>query len=161
MIQDALDDLDALLASEEDTVGELDEIIASIGTAGPRHVVQPSEESEPAVGAEAVDEPEQATQPVAEHAPAVEVELEEPVEATSEDEAEAVVEPAEVVTEAATPVEANEDAGPEAGGDYLDELEFLESLSLGDSERFDAVSAMLDDEEEPDEDAAESKTEDA
>lgn len=33
------------------------------------------------------------------------------------------------------------------GGDYLDELEFLESLSLDEAERFDAVSAMLDEDE--------------
>ncbi|MFQ5690203.1 MAG: hypothetical protein ACE5HQ_08015 [Gemmatimonadota bacterium] len=47
-------------------------------------------------------------------------------------------------------------AGSEAENDgYLDELEFLESLSLEDSERFDAVSLMLDEEaeaaEKPDE----------
>ena len=38
-------------------------------------------------------------------------------------------------------------AGAEEGGEYLDELEFLESLSLDESERFDAVSAMLDEED--------------
>jgi chromosome segregation ATPase len=32
-------------------------------------------------------------------------------------------------------------------GEYLDELEFLESLSLAESDRFDAVSAMLEEEE--------------
>lgn len=35
--------------------------------------------------------------------------------------------------------------------DFLDELEFLESLSLDDSKRFDAVSAMLEGEEEAEE----------
>lgn len=39
-------------------------------------------------------------------------------------------------------------AGEEAAAGYLDELEFLESLSLDDAERFDAVSLMLDENEE-------------
>ncbi len=38
-----------------------------------------------------------------------------------------------------------------ADDDFLDELEFLESLSLEDSKRFDAVSAMLEGEEEAEE----------
>lgn len=41
-------------------------------------------------------------------------------------------------------LEAEDDA---EGGDYLDELEFLESLSLSEADRFDAVSAMLDEDE--------------
>ena len=32
-------------------------------------------------------------------------------------------------------------------GDFMDELEFLESLSLDDADNFDAVSAMLDEDE--------------
>jgi len=38
-------------------------------------------------------------------------------------------------------------APEDVAGDYLDELEFLESLSLEEAERFDAVSAMLDEDE--------------
>jgi hypothetical protein len=38
--------------------------------------------------------------------------------------------------------------GPDGPEDYLDELEFLESLSLDDPDSFDAVSRMLDDEED-------------
>ncbi|MDX1394049.1 MAG: hypothetical protein R3195_06655 [Gemmatimonadota bacterium] len=53
--------------------------------------------------------------------------------------------PTAVVTETRTTEEGDED---DSGGEYLDELEFLESLSLDESERFDAVSAMLDDDEE-------------
>lgn len=45
---------------------------------------------------------------------------------------------------AKSPPEVEDDEG---GADYLDELEFLESLSLDEAERFDAVSAMLDDDE--------------
>lgn len=41
-------------------------------------------------------------------------------------------------------------AREEESGDYLDELEFLESLSLDEADRFDAVSAMLDEEESGD-----------
>jgi hypothetical protein len=41
-------------------------------------------------------------------------------------------------------LDAEDDA---EGGDYLDELEFLESLSLSEADRFDAVSAMLDEDE--------------
>lgn len=47
-------------------------------------------------------------------------------------------------SETPRPSDADEDA---ATGEYLDELEFLESLSLDEAERFDAVSAMLDEDE--------------
>lgn len=46
-----------------------------------------------------------------------------------------------------------EEAEPEGAEDYLDELEFLESLSLDETDRFDAVSAMLDEEAEGESDA--------
>jgi hypothetical protein len=39
-------------------------------------------------------------------------------------------------------------AGESGGGEFLDELEFLESLSLDDPESFDAVSKMLEEEGE-------------
>lgn len=45
----------------------------------------------------------------------------------------------------ATERTSDPDGGPE---DYLDELEFLESLSLDDPDSFDAVSRMLEDEED-------------
>lgn len=41
-----------------------------------------------------------------------------------------------------------ETAGGDADEDYMDELEFLESLSLDDPDSFDAVSRMLEDEED-------------
>ena len=60
---------------------------------------------------------------------------------------EITVEPTQDEPEGA-PVSASADAeDADEGGDYLDELEFLESLSLDDSDRFDAVSAMLDEED--------------
>lgn len=44
--------------------------------------------------------------------------------------------------------EEAEEAVDDAAAEYLDELEFLESLSLDDPEPFDAVSAMLEEEDE-------------
>jgi hypothetical protein len=43
---------------------------------------------------------------------------------------------------------AEESAGESGGDEFLDELEFLESLSLDDPESFDAVSKMLEEEGE-------------
>jgi len=45
------------------------------------------------------------------------------------------------------PVRPADDEEEAPSGEYLDELEFLESLSLDEAERFDAVSAMLDEDE--------------
>jgi hypothetical protein len=45
--------------------------------------------------------------------------------------------------------------------EFMDELEFLESLSLDDAESFDAVSAMLEDEEGGGDETDERKTEDS
>lgn len=53
----------------------------------------------------------------------------------------------EPATATADAGEIGGEAGEEEGGEYLDELEFLESLSLDEADRFDAVSAMLDEEE--------------
>jgi hypothetical protein len=55
----------------------------------------------------------------------------------------------ESVVEPAAEAFFEEDTVEESGGDeFLDELEFLESLSLDDPESFDAVSKMLEDEGE-------------
>ena len=54
---------------------------------------------------------------------------------------------AEIEEEAATIIDEETAAEGDRGGDeFLDELEFLESLSLDDPESFDAVSRMLEDE---------------
>lgn len=68
--------------------------------------------------------------------------LEEPLAREDHDEAEEPDQPAD------EPAEEADETVDDAAADYLDELEFLESLSLEDPERFDAVSAMLDEEEE-------------
>jgi hypothetical protein len=63
---------------------------------------------------------------------------------------EEVVEVVEQVVEEVTEPEAliPEESGSGEGDEFLDELEFLESLSLDDPESFDAVSRMLEEEGE-------------
>ncbi len=56
------------------------------------------------------------------------------------------VESAEEEAEAEEPEPGTAEAAADPG-EFMDELEFLESLSLDDAENFDAVSAMLDEEE--------------
>jgi len=51
------------------------------------------------------------------------------------------------VTEIVPDEEATKGAGSDSEDEFLDELEFLESLSLDDADSFDAVSRMLEDEE--------------
>lgn len=63
------------------------------------------------------------------------------VEAEDDDPTAAVTETENETAEATAEVSDGE------GGEYLDELEFLESLSLDEPDRFDAVSAMLDEDE--------------
>ena len=66
-----------------------------------------------------------------------------------DDAVEAEVEPAEEEAGAEEPEADTAEAAADQGdpGEFMDELEFLESLSLDDAENFDAVSAMLDEEE--------------
>lgn len=79
--------------------------------------------------------------------PAVAGNEERPAVAGNEEEQEA---DEAVIAEAptATEEEPAADTPEKPDGDFLDELEFLESLSLEDTDRFDAVSAMLEGEEE-------------
>ena len=58
-------------------------------------------------------------------------------------------EPSEKTADVAVAEESPQEGGSAdtEDGEYLDELEFLESLSLAESDRFDAVSAMLEEEE--------------
>ena len=92
---------------------------------------------EPAVVAEPAFEPE----PDA-------VELEDELQPGSEDEPEMSEAEAEPVVGAEAPDSGTEAPGTEdPGSGFADELDFLESLSLGETGPFDAVSAMLDEEE--------------
>jgi hypothetical protein len=62
-------------------------------------------------------------------------------------ESEAAAEPSKETTTDSPTDESSGGSGADGDGEYLDELEFLESLSLAESDRFDAVSAMLEEEE--------------
>lgn len=93
------------------------------------------EEKRPEPGDEAAWDQEAAATTAEEEAPEAEAPEDEALEAPEEEALE------------------EEDAGEEEAGEeeYYDELEFLESLSLDDTERFDAVSSMLDEEEDEEE----------
>ena len=69
-------------------------------------------------------------------------------EAAGSDATEESAEPEEETADVGAVAAAPERAGKGESDDYLDELEFLESLSLDDPDTFDAVSRMLDDEED-------------
>ncbi len=102
-----------------------------------------------------VDEAEAGASPVVEAEPdTADAELEiteaEPeVDEGPAAESDTAEEPSEETTAADSPTdESPGDGGADSeDGEYLDELEFLESLSLAESDRFDAVSAMLEEEE--------------
>jgi len=133
-IEESLNELDELLEIEESAVRELAGIIDSMERGGTSSTVE--------------DRPD-----------AIEVEEEPEIVVESDDadldlatsEVEEVEEVQDVIDAAAdessSVVAASSDDDAEAEGDYMDELEFLESLSLDESDKFDAMSAMLDDEE--------------
>lgn len=94
-----------------------------------------------------VEEPEEDAEAIAEHE-AQSVEQAEEVVALEEEEEAEVLEEVEVAGQAEEGAVEKVPALDEAeSGDFMDELEFLESLSLDDADNFDAVSAMLDEEE--------------
>jgi len=133
-ITESLDALDELLSDEESTVSELDAIISSIGSAGPRLVVDEPGPTDSTPGV-AMSDATEAAEPADGDAAAGS----DTAEAAATDQPQA---------EVSTPDTSADADQPDADdGEYLDELEFLESLSLGDSDRFDAVSAMLEDED--------------
>jgi hypothetical protein len=155
----ALAEIGGELEKERAAVGELEGVLAEVAGDGERAAskqVEPGAwtgpapaaarvESSPEVAEETAEEPEPA---IAEGEP-VEIEA---VEAAalelgteSAEIAEEVEEAGEeAIEEAEEAVEETPAAGAEE--DFLDELEFLESLSLDDPESFDAVSRMLEEE---------------
>ncbi len=154
-VEQTLEDLDGLLGLEEESVSQLTDIIGRIGSNGPQLVVDP-----PAVGDDPVSAEAGEAEPASEDEDeSVEAAVDSVAEPATLDDAVETLEDVEDPDDAAV-AEAVGASGsdPEAsvetetdvaddGGEYLDELEFLESLSLGDSDRFDAVSAMLDEDE--------------
>lgn len=140
-IEASLHEIDELLDAEQGAVAELTAIIDSIekGHAPPASGSPPAETAEmPSDTTVELAEAEESFEP--------EKAVEEDGE-TGEDVIESVTEASPV------PPADRVDGDPGAAGDYMDELEFLESLSLDESEKFDAMSAMLDDEESGKKDA--------
>jgi hypothetical protein len=138
------------------------------GDVSPEPGTAVEEEAEEVETLESVEPPSWMTQPFADRAVeaeehrAIEVasellELESEVDesAAVEEDLELEVEPeaAETPEAEATGVSSAGDEEPvevEEPGEFMDELEFLESLSLDDADSFDAVSAMLDEDEAED-----------
>lgn len=146
-IERGLQSLKDRLASEDAALEELEAILASIPGEGE---AAPEEREKQPVWMKR-DEPGE-TAP--EDAPGAEIEADEAggddvaekdVEETSPGEGRIVAAAEESARSTDGAAESRETRTEE--GEYLDELEFLESLSLEEADRFDAVSAMLDEEE--------------
>lgn len=156
-VEQTLEDLDALLGVEEKTVSELADIIGRIGASGPQLVVGPAgadDAARPTEGGDAglsiVDDDAAAEASAPSEAEASAPEDADADAQTPEQQAPEPEDEATAVELAASRADSDaeaEDGDEDEGGEYLDELEFLESLSLGDSDRFDAVSAMLDEDD--------------
>ncbi len=149
-IEDELEGLDELLQVEESAVAELTAIIASIEEGGtPAPAIGQGLEAPPEAARGAEEEVAAAGDAgvVAGDAEDDDEVVDDlgPEEIGPEEDA-TVTDPSGADTTEAT-VREEAAADDEASGDYLDELEFLESLSLEEADRFDAVSAMLDDDE--------------
>lgn len=133
---EALAELDAELTSDRGALEELEEVVAvlaGLGQGGGAPRWTPSARPEP--------EPEQ-LEP--------EAELEEPEAEAEPDAVEPEPQPvAEAESEQEEPVTTAPAADATAStDDYLDDLEFLESLSMDDIDRLDSVSAILAEEPE-------------
>ncbi len=150
-IDGKLTSLDDRISASDTTVAELESIISAIPAEGEEGAAKVPKWMS-GLGQEAA-EPEAAEQddPVAEAGPAGEDEPAGAEAAEDEDEEEIAVAVAEEVPAEESAPEAERaaasDETPAEEDEYLDELEFLESLSLEESDRFDAVSAMLEEDE--------------
>ena len=163
---EALAELDSELKSDRAALGELQEVVgvlASLGrgaaaAAGGQTPWARPGQAEPA---ESSDEPEDVAGPAPTEEPSAEADVPAAAESAGEPEtAEVEEEPGGALSEAEPDVAPEEPAraaaptaAPEPTEDYLDDLEFLESLSLDDIDRLDSVSAILA--EEPEEGAEE------
>ncbi len=147
-LAEGLEEIESELAAARAAVEALETVLRELSTdgvtdvldrAGVSWVKAPNRSEEPASVADAADEEPGADDAVAQEGPEVR-EVQSSAVATKTKEAEpdtAVPEP-----------EQSGAAGDAESDDYLDELEFLESLSLDDPDSFDAVSRMLEDEED-------------
>jgi chromosome segregation protein len=142
-IERGLQSIKDRLSAEDATLDELQAILASIPPEGSATKGAQEPAAAPAWMASAA-----ATEAVSEVA--AEGTAEAPKKEPAKTAEEADAEKPEKMAATAAKSGAKDKEGGEAEGDegeYLDELEFLESLSLEESDRFDAVSAMLDEEE--------------
>lgn len=175
-LTEGLEDIEAELSEARGAVDELEEILAELGedagatparTAGGQRSAVASSKARPPL--QALDgglaEESAATAP-----PDTSVAESMQTEAKEESEAEDEIESASESGPASTDGDGNESVGEESvtvaasapaeaesaseesaegeADEYRDELEFLESLSLDDPDSFDAVSRMLEDEED-------------
>lgn len=161
-IESTLSRLDDRLTEESATVEELEGIIEAIPAEGEEPTEAPAPWPAAEEGGEARGSREGVSGArVADGAdgdegaePGEELEEAEAVGAVGErEEPSPDAEATEEGAEAAAAAEAEKGARPRAVGadsedrSYVDELEFLESLSLEEADRFDAVSAMLEEDE--------------
>ena len=166
--QAGIDEIEAELTTQRSAVEALETVLAElVGTgAGPAEVVSVAPEAEAVEVAEEGGEEEAEdqdaagdawmTRPLDESETEVEDAVEDVAAAEPADTAEAE-EPAAAESEAEAPLDQGE---PEE--EFMDELEFLESLSLDDAENFDAVSAMLDEDgDSADDEGSDRKSEDS
>jgi hypothetical protein len=122
-----LEDIKAELEIALDAVVEMEKVLAELaGTDSPTTPVEPT--PKPNLVQDPAPEPEPEAEPEPELAPVTDPEPELVIELVAD---------------------AGPTDGAASGDDILDELEFLESLSLDDADSFDAVSRMLEDEETP------------
>lgn len=164
-LTEGLEEIEAELNDERGAVEELERVLGALsgeGAPAGREAPVPVPTSASKAPADTAPDEELDSDVVAEAAPSEDEPAEEPAapearEATepsessgaSESAEEEEVEAAETADEVAKPAPSEAVAEDEGGSDdYMDELEFLESLSLDDPDSFDAVSRMLEDEED-------------
>jgi len=165
--QAGIDEIEAELTTQRSAVEALETVLAELAGTGPglAEVVSVAPE------AEAVEDQEAAGDetPAAESGDRADAWMTRPLdESEAEDAVEdvAAAEPADT-TEAEEPEAAESEAEApldqgEPEEEFIDELEFLESLSLDDAENFDAVSAMLDEDgDSADDEGSDRKSEDS
>lgn len=161
-LAESLEEIEGELGEARSAVDELERVLGELGS-GSETMRDPARAEPSAAGADETTGPAEAAEPAEPAEASPEEKAEPPAAGKAKETPEAAdVEAAEESADAAdVPADAEVAAsvgsgaadrptdGPDGGGeDYLDELEFLESLSLDDPDSFDAVSRMLDDEED-------------
>ena len=166
--QSELERVDAELEEERTALGELERTLASLPGSDEEARGPAAPGVDVTEAAERVEEPGAEPRPVAPDAVAESPESEDAVARRDREDAD-LLESSPLAEVAGPPRRrADSDVRPRAekeaepgdeesmeDADFLDELEFLESLSLDEAERFDAVSAMLEEDAEEGEEEGE------